>query len=195
MTKHRRFSQPMLAEGGGVPVRRTAALPSERVRAVLLSDFLTIWQGCLAEHRRYTLQLPDEIPDLAITVDERRLAYLLTQYGVILTAQYRTDCLRASLSGSRAVLALLRLAVLRIKNVLRSTSLSERRKLLESSLQYMGIKLAYEETPSEIASLCMIPCMTPELAGLAELVRADAVGIARAVEDALRDILPLLDGV
>ncbi len=166
------------------------APPAPAARAVLLSEFLVVWQRCLRSEGLYTLLLPDEIPELAITVDERELAYLLTQYGAILTRMHRTRQLSASARGSTVSLAMLRLAVLRAANALQSERLAERRRLVESALGYLGIRLAYDETVLEVGSICMIPAVSA--VAMRELGTVDATGIARAVTDAVREIRPYL---
>jgi hypothetical protein len=166
--------------------------PAVSARAVLLSDFLFVWQKCLRNEGLYTLLIAEKIPELAIVVDERELAYLLTQYGAILTRMHKTRVLRSSAMGNTDSLALLRLAVLRAKQALQSTRFDERRRLLESSLGYLGIRLAYDETIEEVASICMIPAVSADTVGVRELQAIDAVGVARAVTDALREISALL---
>ena len=152
----------------------------------MLSEFLTVWQACLRNEGLYTLLLPDTIPELAITVDERELAYLLTQYGAILTRMHKTRQLRSSAAGSTDTLAMLRLAVLRAASALQNARLADRRRLIESSLGYLGIRLAYDESVQEVASICMIPAKVA--VALRELVTIDAAGISRAVTDAVREI-------
>ena len=193
MIHRNRFSRPTVSESSS-PLRalegHRRALPKASPRAVLLSEFLSVWQQCLRSEGLYTLLLPDQIPELAITVDERELAYLLTQYGAILTRMHRTRMLRSSAAGSTESLAHLRLAVLRAARVLQTAALTERRRLIESALGYLGIRLAYDETPQELGSICMIPA-TAALA-VHELCTIDATGVARAVTDALRELRPIL---
>ncbi len=189
MIHRHRFSRPTVSESR-LPLRELdgsrKAPPKITPRAVLLSEFLTVWQTCLRNEGLYTLLLPDAIPELAITVDERELAYLLTQYGAVLTRMHKTRQLRSSAKGSTDALAMLRLAVLRAAKALQSTALSERRRLIESSLSYLGIRLAYDEGVLEVASICMIPAKAT--VALRELATIDAAGVARAVTDAVREI-------
>ena len=193
MIHRHRFSRPTVSESRA-PLRALEgarkAPPAPAARAVLLSEFLVVWQRCLRSEGLYTLLLPDEIPELAITVDERELAYLLTQYGAILTRMHRTRQLSASARGSTVSLAMLRLAVLRAANALQSERLAERRRLVESALGYLGIRLAYDETVLEVGSICMIPAVSA--VAMRELGTVDATGIARAVTDAVREIRPYL---
>lgn len=189
MIHRHRFSHPAVSESR-LPLRelegRRKAPPRITPRAVLLSEFLTVWQACLRREGLYTLTLPDYVPELAITVDERELAYLLTQYGAILTRMHKTRQLRSGVAGSTDLLAMLRLAVLRAEGALRSVQLADRLRLIESSLGYLGIRLAYDESVLEIASICMIPAKSA--VALRELVTVDTAGISRAVTDALREI-------
>ena len=70
---------------------------------------------------------------------------------------HKTRQLRSGVAGSTDLLAMLRLAVLRAEKALRSVQLADRLRLIESSLGYLGIRLAYDESVLEIASICMIP--------------------------------------
>ena len=195
MIRRSRFSRPTVSESRA-PLRALdgarKAPPLTGQRAVLLSEFLAVWQRCLRSEGLYTLLLQGEPHELAITVDERELAYLLTQYGAILTRMHKTRQLSASTRGSSDLFAMLRLAVLRAARALQSERLTERRRLVESSLGYLGVRLAYDESPLEVGSICMIPAVSA--AAVRELGAVDASGIARAVTDALRDIRPYLSG-
>ena len=194
MIHRHRFSRPCVFEGRS-PLRelsgRRTPPPEPSVRAVLLADFLDAWQRCLRAEGLYTLLLPEQIPEIAIAVDERELAYLLTQYGAVLTRMHKTRQLRSSAAGSTRLLAMLRLAVLRAETAVVTASLLERRRLLESSLRYLGIRLAHDETALEVGAICMI--QTDRAIGLRELCEIDRAGIARAVTDAVREIRAYLE--
>ena len=191
MIRRNRLSRPTVSESR-TPLRelsgRKVHPPAASQRAVLLSEFLLVWQKCLRNEGLYTLLIAEKIPEIAIVVDERELAYLLTQYGAILTRMHKTRLLHSSAAGSTPSLAHLRLAVLRAASALQSPQLAERRRLVESALSYLGIRLAYDETRDEVASICMIPALSAALVGVHELESVDASGIARAVTDAVREL-------
>ena len=196
MIRRNRFSRPSVAETRA-PLRdlygTRSSLASPSARAVLLSEFLYAWQTCLRDEGLYTLFVPETLPELAITVDERELAYLLTQYGAILTRMHQTRDLRSSAEGSRETLAMLRLAVIRAQKALQSATLLERRHFLEASLSTLGVRTAHDETKLELGSIFMIPAVSAVAIGIREVSRVDLAAIARAVTDALREIRPYLE--